>query len=167
MKTKSLVIIAIILLVGCKNKTNKADAFGNFEATEVIISAETNGRILQFDPVEGSHLEKNGIIALVDTTMLNLQSDKIDAGMRSVKTTLSSINAQNDILKQQIENINVNISRFGKCLKMMLPPKNSMTISPDRSLFYKNKSQQTILKKHQWQQNFRYMNRKERRLMTR
>ena len=33
MKTKSLVIIAIILLVGCKNKTNKADAFGNFEAT--------------------------------------------------------------------------------------------------------------------------------------
>jgi HlyD family secretion protein len=117
MKTKSLVIIAIILLVGCKNKTNKADAFGNFEATEVIISAETNGRILQFDPVEGSHLEKNGIIALVDTTMLNLQSDKIDAGMRSVKTTLSSINAQNDILKQQIENINVNISRFGKMLK--------------------------------------------------
>jgi HlyD family secretion protein len=117
MKTKSLVIIAMFLLVGCKNKTNKADAFGNFEATEVIVSAETNGRILQFDPVEGSQIEKNGIIAFVDTTMLNLQSDEIDAGMRSVKTTLSSINAQNDILKQQIENININISRFGKMLK--------------------------------------------------
>jgi len=37
--------------------------------------------------------------------------------MNSVKTTLISINAQNDILKQQIENININISRFGKMLK--------------------------------------------------
>jgi HlyD family secretion protein len=117
MKTTSLIIIAAILLVSCKNKTDKADAFGNFEATEVIISAETNGRILEFDPTEGTKVDKNGIIALIDTTILHLQSDEIDAGMKSVKTTISSINAQNDILNQQIENINVNISRFGKMLK--------------------------------------------------
>jgi HlyD family secretion protein len=117
MKTTSLIIIAAILLVSCKNKTDKADAFGNFEATEVIISAETNGRILEFDPTEGTKVDKNGIIALIDTTILHLKSDEIDAGMKSVKTTISSINAQNDILNQQIENINVNISRFGKMLK--------------------------------------------------
>ncbi len=87
MKTRLLIIIAIILLAGCKNKTEKADAYGNFEATEVIISAETNGRILQFDPEEGTHIEKNGIIALIDTTILHLQTDEIDAGMKNVKTT--------------------------------------------------------------------------------
>jgi HlyD family secretion protein len=117
MKTTSLIIIAAMFLAGCKNKTDKADAFGNFEATEVIISAETNGRILQLDPAEGTQVDKNGIIALIDTTILHLQSDEIDASMKSVKTTISSINAQNDILNQQIENINVNISRFGKMLK--------------------------------------------------
>jgi len=117
MKTRSLIIIAAVLLAGCKNKADKADAFGNFEATEVIISAETNGKILQFDPTEGTHIEKNGIIAVVDTTILRLQADEIDAGMNSVKTTLISINAQNDIFKQQIENLNINISRFGKMLK--------------------------------------------------
>jgi len=106
-----------MFLAGCKNKTDKADAFGNFEATEVIISAETNGRIMKFDPVEGTLVDKNGIIALIDTTVLHLQADEIDAGMKSIKTTISSINAQNDILNQQIENINVNISRFGKMLK--------------------------------------------------
>ena len=37
--------------------------------------------------------------------------------MKSVKTRISSINAQNDILNQQIENLNVNISRIGKMLK--------------------------------------------------
>lgn len=117
MKTRSLIIIAAVLLAGCKNKTEKADAFGNFEATEVIISTETNGRILQIDPVEGTRVDKNGLIALIDTTLLKLQLDEIDAGMKSVRTNIISINAQNDILNQQIENIKVNVSRFGKMLK--------------------------------------------------
>jgi HlyD family secretion protein len=117
MKTRSLIIITAVLLAGCKNKADKADAFGNFEATEVIISAETNGRILQFDPVEGVLVEKGTTIALVDTTVLHLQKAEIDANMKSVTTRINSINAQNDILKQQIENLNINISRFGKMLK--------------------------------------------------
>jgi HlyD family secretion protein len=37
--------------------------------------------------------------------------------MKSVKTRISSINAQNDILFQQITNLNVNIVRIGKMLK--------------------------------------------------
>jgi len=117
MKTRSLIIIAAVLLTGCKNKTEKANAFGNFEATEVIISAETNGRIIQFDPVEGVKVDKGTMIALIDTTVLHLQKAEIDAGMKSVITRISSINAQNDILIQQIENLNINITRIGKMLK--------------------------------------------------
>ena len=117
MKTTSLIIIAAILLVSCKNKTDKADAFGNFEATEVIISAETNGRIMQFDPVEGVNVDKGTMIALIDTTVLHLQKAEIDAGMKGVITRISSINAQNDVLIQQIENLNINITRIGKMLK--------------------------------------------------
>ena len=117
MKTKTLIIIAVILLAGCKNKTDKADAFGNFEATEVTVSSETSGRIMQFDPVEGSQVDKGTIIALVDTTVLHLQKDELEAGMRSIMTRLISINAQNDILNQQIGNQNVNVSRIEKMLK--------------------------------------------------
>ena len=117
MKTRTLIIIAVILLAGCKNKTEKADAFGNFEATEVTLSAETSGRILQFDPVEGSQIDKGAIIALVDTTVLHLQKAEIEAGMRSVSVRLTSINAQNDILNQQIGNQNINVSRIEKMLK--------------------------------------------------
>src|SRR5664279_683428 len=117
MKTRTLIIIAVILLAGCKNKTEKADAYGNFEATEVTVSAETSGRILQFDPVEGSQIDKGAIIALVDTTVLHLQKAEIEAGMRSVSVRLTSINAQNDILNQQIGNQNINVSRIEKMLK--------------------------------------------------
>ena len=117
MKTRSLILITTILLGGCKNTTDKADAFGNFDATEVIISAETNGRIIQFDSSEGTSIEKGAIIARIDTTILYLQKAEINAGMKSVLTRLSSINAQNDILNQQIENLNVNIKRIGNMLK--------------------------------------------------
>ena len=117
MKTRSLIIIAAVLLGGCKNKADKADAFGNFEATEVVISAETNGRILQFDRAEGIQVDKGATIALIDTTIFHLQKAEINAGMKSVITRISSINAQNDILNQQIENLNVNITRIGKMLK--------------------------------------------------
>jgi HlyD family secretion protein len=117
MKTRSLIIIAAIMFAGCKNNTDKADAYGNFEATEVIVSSETNGRILKFDVTEGSEAEKGSEIALIDTTLYHLQKAEIDAGMKSVRTRISSISAQNDILNQQIENLKVNIARIEKMLK--------------------------------------------------
>jgi HlyD family secretion protein len=117
MKNTLITIIAALFLVGCKNKTDQADAFGNFEATEVMVSAETSGRILQFDSVEGTQVDNGTTIALIDTTLLHLQKAEIDAGMKSIRTRLSSVNAQNDIMNQQIENLKVNISRIEKMLK--------------------------------------------------
>ena len=117
MKTRSLIIIAAIMLAGCKNKSDQPDAYGNFEATEVIVSAETGGRILQFTPVEGTDIEKGAEIALIDTTLFHLQKAEINAGMKSVITRIGSISAQNDILDQQISNLNVNITRIENMLK--------------------------------------------------
>ncbi len=117
MKTRSLIIIAALILSGCKNGTDNADAYGNFEATEVIVSSETSGRILKFEVAEGTEINKGAEIALIDTTFFHLQKAEIDAGMKSVRTRISSINAQNDILNQQISNLNVNISRIENMLK--------------------------------------------------
>jgi HlyD family secretion protein len=117
MKTISFIIFAAVILAGCKNKTDEADAYGNFEATEVIISAETNGRILDFDAKEGSLIEKGSQLVLIDTTLLYLQKGEIDAGIKSVMTRIGTINAQNDIINQQIKNIRVNTARIGKMLK--------------------------------------------------
>ena len=117
MKTRSLIILAALMLTGCKNGADEADAYGNFEATEVIVSSETSGRILKFDAAEGNEIEKNDVIALIDTTLFHLQKAEIDAGMKSVRTRISSITAQNDILNQQIANLGVNIARIENMLK--------------------------------------------------
>ncbi len=117
MKTTLLITISLLILSGCKSRTGEADAYGNFEATEVIVSAETGGRILQFDRLEGSGVEKGDIIALVDTTILHLQKKEIDAGMNGVRTRMTSIISQDAIFNQQIANININISRIENMLK--------------------------------------------------
>jgi HlyD family secretion protein len=117
MKTRSLIIIAAVILTGCNNKADQADAFGNFEATEVIVSAETSGRILRFEVTEGSEIDKGSEIALIDTTLFHLQKAEINAGMASVRTHISTMSAQNDILNQQIDNLNVNIARIENMLK--------------------------------------------------
>ena len=104
-------------MCACSSKTDQADAYGNFESTEVIISAETNGRILKFDPREGSLLTKESELALIDTTILNLQKGEIEAGINSVRTKIGTINAQNEIINQQIVNTRVNIGRIEKMLK--------------------------------------------------
>jgi HlyD family secretion protein len=117
MKIKLLIIIAALLITGCNNKADMADAYGNFEATEVIISSETSGRILRFEVTEGSEIDKGAEIALIDTTLFHLQKAEINAGMASVRTRISTIIAQNDILNQQIDNLNVNIARIENMLK--------------------------------------------------
>ena len=117
MKNLFTIIITIVFITGCKSRTDQADAFGNFEATEVIVSAETTGRILMFNTTEGAEIEKGSEIALIDTTIFHLQKAEIDAGMKSVRTRINSINAQNDIINQQIANLNINISRIENMLR--------------------------------------------------
>ncbi|HKK40908.1 MAG TPA: HlyD family efflux transporter periplasmic adaptor subunit [Bacteroidales bacterium] len=117
MKIRLLILLAAVTLAGCRNNSGEADAYGNFEATEVVVSAETGGRILNFNCTEGSSLAKGDTIALVDTTLLHLQKAEIKASMKSIRTRISSINAQNAILEQQIDNININVDRIKNMLK--------------------------------------------------
>jgi HlyD family secretion protein len=117
MKTRSLILIVIVIITGCKNKADEADAYGTFEATEVIVSSETSGRILKFEITEGMEIHRDSEVALIDTTLFHLQKAEINAGMRSVRTRINTIDAQNDILNQQIANLNVNIARIENMLK--------------------------------------------------
>lgn len=111
------IIITAALFTGCAVNEDNADAYGTFEETEVVVSSETGGRILKFDITEGSDIERGHEIALIDTTLFNLQKAEIDAGKRIVMTRVSSINAQNNILNQQIDNLKVNIARIENMLK--------------------------------------------------
>jgi HlyD family secretion protein len=117
MKKDILLITSLLFIAGCRDKAPQADAFGNFEATEVTVSAETNGRILTFDANEGSEVKKGDVLAVIDTTLFGLQNAETDAAVKGIRTKLSAIDAQNAILNQQLENLDVNIRRTRNLLK--------------------------------------------------
>jgi HlyD family secretion protein len=117
MKNIFSILLTSMLFAGCGSTKDEPDAWGNFEAEEVIVSAETNGRILNFDVREGQNIEKGEVIAVIDTTLLHLQKQEIDAAMKGISTRINSINAQNEVLRQQIGNININLERTANMLK--------------------------------------------------
>jgi len=117
MKYLTPIIITAALIAGCRDKSGEADAYGTFEATEVTVSSETGGRILTFPVAEGMEIEEGAGIAVTDTTIFRLQLNEIDAGMNGIRAKISSINAKNDILRQQMQNLNVNIERIENMMK--------------------------------------------------
>jgi HlyD family secretion protein len=95
--------LPMTLMLGCGQEENGADAFGNFEAREVIVSAETAGRLLKFNVDEGQELTPGMEIGLVDTTQLYLQMEELAARRRAVGSRTSNVVAQMDVLSQQID----------------------------------------------------------------
>ena len=99
MKTRSLLIIAAIMLAGCKNKSDNADALVILKQQKLLYQLKQTDVSCNLMLQEGIQIEKGTIIALIDTTIFHLQKAEIDAGMKSVIPRINSINAQNDILK--------------------------------------------------------------------
>lgn len=89
--------------MGCNQQENGPDAYGNFEAREVIVSAETAGRLLQLRVDEGQDLTPGMEIGLVDTTQLSLQLEELAARRRAVGSRTSNVVAQIDVINQQME----------------------------------------------------------------
>jgi HlyD family secretion protein len=95
------IIMGAIVLSGCGPGDDTPDAWGNFEATEVMVSAETGGRLLSFDVEEGARLDSGQVAGWVDTIPLNLKVRQLEAQKEAVLSRLVNIRAQADVHREQ------------------------------------------------------------------
>ncbi|MCX6234731.1 MAG: HlyD family efflux transporter periplasmic adaptor subunit [Bacteroidetes bacterium] len=117
MKAKWFFSVLFLLLTACSVDKNRSDAYGNFEAREVIISSEAQGRILKFIIEEGEELQAGVNIGLIDTVDLSLRRDQLYVSRNAVISKIRITEAQIDIQKQQKENILVEKRRIENLLK--------------------------------------------------
>lgn len=102
MKHKIIVVIAIItILTSCKEATIKADAYGNFEATETTISSESNGKLISFNLEEGQVIKKGTLVAVIDTIALHLKKAQLEASKTVVYSKSKSILSQVNVLNSE------------------------------------------------------------------
>ncbi len=118
MKTYSyFILMVLITLVSCNTNQEKADAYGNFEATEVIVSAEANGQILSLSVEEGQSLNAAEVVGLIDTTMLSLNRKLLITQKATVSSQFVNLNAEIDVSKQQLTNTKINEERVRNLYK--------------------------------------------------
>ena len=109
MKTLALALMAG-LLAACSNQ-ERSDAYGTFEAVEVMVSAESNGRIISLGISEGEVIEKREQVGIIDTTDLHLRALQIEKQQRALDARLASVNSQVKVQEQQLENIKIEKKR--------------------------------------------------------
>ncbi|RHJ91773.1 HlyD family secretion protein [Parabacteroides bouchesdurhonensis] len=97
-----LIASAIILFVSCNRNSDSFDATGAFEATEILVSSEANGKIMEFNIEEGDRLEAGAVLGYIDSTQLYLKKMQLLAGLRSVDIRKPDIRKQIAALEQQI-----------------------------------------------------------------
>lgn len=103
MNTKTIVCASAVLILSACNKTPEYDASGNFEATDVTISAETAGKILEFDFNEGDTLAANQFVVLIDTAQLHYQRQQLLAQRTATDVNRPDIAIQLAASRRELE----------------------------------------------------------------
>ncbi|WP_321376072.1 HlyD family efflux transporter periplasmic adaptor subunit [uncultured Draconibacterium sp.] len=115
---KILYIISLpLLFMACQSDNDTADAYGNFEAETVIVSAETPGKILELNVDKGDKIEAGFSAALIDTVQLHLQLLQLDAQQTAIAAKRQSIQSQIAVFEEQKTNMKINEERIQKMLK--------------------------------------------------
>lgn len=92
-----------LLVLGACEGGDAPDAQGNFEATEITVSAEIGGRLLRFSADEGARLQAGEVVAVVDTTTLALQRRELGSQRRATEARLEEVRRQVEVLRAQLE----------------------------------------------------------------
>lgn len=102
LKSLMLWFSCLLALIACKNNANPSDAYGNFEAVETLVSAESNGKLLTLSLEEGSQLEAGVLVGEIDPVPLRLQKEVLEKSIEALMVGRPDIPVQLASLEQQL-----------------------------------------------------------------
>ena len=109
-------IAAVVLAASCGTEA-EFDAQGTFEATEVVVSSEATGRILNFEVEEGMAVEANQMVGAIDSVQLHLQRKQLVAQQSALLGSRPDVKKQVAALREQIAKQNEELRRVENMLK--------------------------------------------------
>lgn len=102
---KQLILLTpfILILFSCASDKDKADAYGNFETTETLVSAMGNGTLMSFEVKEGEQLHAGDTLGYIDTTDLHLKKEQLKAQIEALRSALPEAGIQLQVIEQQLD----------------------------------------------------------------
>jgi HlyD family secretion protein len=117
---KKLLLIALplyLLVPSCNRDKDKPDAYGTFEATEVTVSSQANGKILFLKVEEGQVIDSNTLTGLVDTLDMSIRKSQTREQQLATSARRGDLAAQIAVQEQNKANILVEKARIERLLK--------------------------------------------------
>jgi HlyD family secretion protein len=97
-----LTLLFSSLLLSCNKSKNEYDASGTFESTEVIVSAESSGKILSLNIEEGQILKRNEAVGTIDSIQLYLKKQQLLSSGKAMQSRRPNVEKQIAAIKEQI-----------------------------------------------------------------
>jgi HlyD family secretion protein len=85
--------MVLALAAGCAHEP-QPDAYGNVEATEVVVGAEGSGQLLTFRVQEGDKLAAQATVGEIDRTQLELEREHVAAQRSATASRVTEIGQQ-------------------------------------------------------------------------
>ena len=118
MKKVLLFALPVYLLISsCNRDKDNPDAYGTFEATEVTVSSQANGRILFLNVEEGQVIDSNTLVGIVDTLDLAIRKSVTRDQQLATAARRDDLAAQIAVQEQNKTNILVEKARIERLLK--------------------------------------------------
>lgn len=117
MKQVILLNFVLLFLAACNRGDGDFDTTGTFEATEILVSSEANGKIMELNIEEGDRLDAGALVGYVDSTQLYLKKMQLSAGLRSVDIRKPDIRKQIATLEQLIATARTEQQRMENLVK--------------------------------------------------
>jgi HlyD family secretion protein len=117
---KNLILFTLpvyLLIASCNGDKDKPDAYGTFEATEVTVSSQTNGKIIYLKVEEGQLLDSNILVGIIDTLDNNLRISQTREQQLATSARRDDLAAQIAVQEQNKTNVLVEKERIERMLK--------------------------------------------------
>lgn len=112
MKKILILLTGSIVILSCNKNNENADAYGNFEATEIIVSSESNGKIEFLNVEEGVQIKKGSFVGLIDTLQLHYNREQLKASIETVQSKSASVLSQIGVLNEQLKTAKIEQNRI-------------------------------------------------------
>ena len=114
---KWILFIPVLFLVSCGGNKDLSDAYGTFEATELTVSAEVQGKLLKLEAEEGAVLKKDMVLGLIDTIDWVYKREQLVAQRQAIASKYPGVASQIAVQEQQLNNLIIEKARLEKLYK--------------------------------------------------
>lgn len=96
-------MLVLFFFSACNGNKTEYDAAGNFEADEVIVSAQQNGQLLSYSVREGQQLRDGEIAGQIDVSIQELQKEQTEESIRALSQKTNASTEQVEVARRQLE----------------------------------------------------------------